>query len=143
MFARKLITLSVGLLVVGAVTGSVRTDLSPCLPTSSGGAEILDHYQWVDTTTDKGHITWRQSIGLSAIPVSQIVLVSDTTVCRRAVTAYNSILAGDLLPPSSAVNVLKYGSTRYVISDPSHRVGEWISEPVVDTAFAEIATAGR
>jgi hypothetical protein len=131
-------------LVLGvAATNAGPTDPSPCLPPSAGGSTMLSVYQWTDTTTDAGNIAWRQSLGLTSIAVTQITLVSDTTTCRRGVIAYNSILAADQLPASVAVNLIRYGSTRYIISDPVHVVGEWIHEAVVDTAFHRIAVAGR
>jgi hypothetical protein len=104
---------------------------------------MLSVYQWTDTTTDAGNIAWRQSLGLPSIAVAQITLVSDTATCRRGVIAYNSILTADKLSASTAVNLIRYGSTRYVISNPNHVVGEWVHEAVVDTAFHRIAVAGR
>lgn len=104
---------------------------------------MLDMYQFADTTTDVSMKIWRQSVGLSVVPVSQIMLVSDTTVCRRAVTAYNARLTADSLPQSTTVNVIGYGATRYIIGDPTHIVGEWRHELVVDSAFSRIAVAAR
>jgi hypothetical protein len=104
---------------------------------------MLFDYQFVDTTTDQSQITWRQAVGLPTVAVPQITLVTDTSLCRRGVTAFNSILAGDSLPASSAVNLLRYGSTRYVIGDPAHVVGEWAHEAVVDTSFTKVKIAAR
>jgi len=104
---------------------------------------MLEMYQFADTTTDVGMKIWRQSIGLPVVAVSQVVLVSDTTVCRRAVTAYNTRLTVDSLPQSVAVNLVRYGATRYVIGDPSHVVRGWRHELVVDSAFSRIAVAAR
>jgi len=142
-FIGKAIALSVAAWIGAWASMGSRADTSPCLPPSDASAGMLARYQFVDSATDKLQIAWRQSIGLSSIPVSQIILVNDTTVCRRAVTAYNSILADDRLPASSSVNVIRYGSTRYIIGDPAHIVGEWKHETIVDTSFVEIATAGR
>jgi len=139
----KGLALSVAILIANANRTHSLLDASPCLPSSSGGAGMLARYQWVDTTTATLQIAWRQSLGLPSISVSQLTLVNDTTVCRRAVTAYNSILSDDLLPASPSVNVIRYGSTRYIIGDPAHVIGEWKHETVVDTSFVEIATAGR
>jgi hypothetical protein len=139
----KGVGLSVLAWIAAASLGAKPTDTSPCFPASDASAGMLARYQFVDTATDKLQTAWRQSLGLPVIAVSQITLVSDSTVCRRGVTAFNSILADDSLAPSVSVNVVRYGSTRYIIGDPAHVVGEWKHEPVVDTAFVEIATAGR
>lgn len=52
---------------------------------------MLESYQFADTTTDVGMKIWRQSIRLPVIPVSQITIVTDTTVCRRALNAFRKI----------------------------------------------------
>jgi hypothetical protein len=115
---------------------------SPCLPPSAASANMLDTYQWADTTTDDGISAWRRSNGLPSISVSQISMVSDTTICRRAVVAFNTILKDKhTLTPS--VNLIKYGTTRYIIGDPSYTVGEWTYEVVADTSFHKVAIAGR
>jgi hypothetical protein len=62
------------------------------------------------------------------LAASQITLVDDTTVCRRAVTAYNSILTNDRLAASTSENVIRYRSTRYINGDPMHIVGKWKHE---------------
>ena len=142
-FIEKAVALSVAAWIGAWAGRGSRADTSPCLSPSDFSTRMLAQYQFVDSATDQGQITWRQSLGLPSIPVSQITLVNDTTVCRRAVIAFNSILADDRLPPSASVNVIRYGSTRYIIGDPAHVVGEWRHEPIVDTIFAEIATAGR
>lgn len=142
-FIAKGVALSVAALIAGWNNTRSSVVTSPCLPPTDASAGMLVRYQFVDTTTDKLQITWRQSLGLPAIAVSQITLVNDTTVCRRAVTAYNSILMDDRLAASTSVNLIRYGSTRYIIGDPMHIVGEWKHETVVDTSFVEIATAGR
>jgi hypothetical protein len=139
---------AVGICVIGAsalhwTNAQGVTDPSPCPALSGDASNMLESYRFADTTTDSGMQTWRLSIGLSVVPVSQIVAVSDTTVCRRALTAYNTLLVEDSLPASVAVDVVKYGTTRYIIADPAHLVGEWAHELVVDTAFTKIAVAAR
>src|SRR3954469_8122408 len=107
MLAFKLGVLSVSAVLLASTAASSRTDPSPCRLPDAASSDMLEHYRWIDTTTDKGHITWRQSIGLSSVAVTQIVLATDTVVCRRAVTAYNSILADDSMSASIAVDVVK------------------------------------
>ena len=104
---------------------------------------MLESYQFADTTTDVGMTIWRQSIRLPVIPVSQITIVTDTTVCRRALNAYNAIVTRGSLHAATTANVLQYGSTRYIAGDPSQTAGEWTHEAVVDSSFQKIAVAGR
>jgi hypothetical protein len=104
---------------------------------------MLEMYQFADTTTDVSLTIWRQSLGLPFVPVSQISIVSDTTVCRRGLNAYNAIVTRGSLHAATTANVVRYGSTRYIIGDPSQRIGEWMYEAVVDGSFQKIAVAGR
>jgi hypothetical protein len=135
--------LFVGLLAAATLPKSAPTDSPPCPSVNGGGTKMLDTYRYVDTTTDVSLRIWKQSINLPTVAVSQILLVSDTTVCRRAITAYNAQLAGDSLPASSSVNVLSYGAIRYIIADPSRISSGATRELVTDTAFVRLAVAGR
>ena len=104
---------------------------------------MLETYRFADTTTDVGMTIWRQGIGLPVVPVSQITIVTDAAVCRRGLLAYNAIVTRGSLHAATTVNVLRYGSTRYIVSDPSQTAGEWFHEAVVDRLFQKIAVAGR
>src|SRR5437868_4049718 len=86
----------------------------PCATPTDFSTTMLSDYQFADTSTVASTVAWRQTLGLPVVPVAQITLVSDTTLCRRGVTAFNTILAADSLPPSVAVNLIRYGSTRYI-----------------------------
>jgi hypothetical protein len=104
---------------------------------------MLLHYRFTDTTSNpriSGERTW---LNLPIVPVAQIMAVDDTVLCRRAVTAYNYIFAADSLPATIAVYLLKYGSERYIIGDPSHNNGEYRMEAIVDPSFAKLAITGR
>lgn len=122
---------------------SPQVDSSPCLPASDYRTNMLLHYQFVDTTTNPRTSSRRTLLNLPAVPVAQVIAVDDSLLCRRAVTAYNFITAVDSLPPTTAVNLIKYGSTRYIIGDPSHTAGEYRLEAIVDSSFSEVLTVGR
>ena len=131
------------LLIATASSPSKSTNPPPCPSEQGGGAQIRALYQFADTTSDDGLQTWRQSVGLPVVAVSQITLVSDTTVCRRALDAYNVLLRADSLPVSSTVNVISYGTTRYIVGDPLHVSHGWANELIADTAFAKLAIVAR
>ena len=131
------------LVTIGTSDGKASTDPPPCPAATGGAGGMLESYQFADTTTDVSMKIWRQSLGLPVIPVSEIGMVNDMTVCKRALNAYNAIVARGSLHAATTVNVLRYGSTRYIVSDPSQTVGEWIHEAVVDSSFQKIAVAGR
>ena len=105
---------------------------------------MLRVYQFTDTTHDANHIAWRNSMSLPSIPVAQVTLVTDTVVCRRAVNAFNTIFAASQLPAFTAVNTIRFGSTRYVLGNESGPTsGEWRYEAIVDTSFVKVSIAGR
>jgi hypothetical protein len=106
---------------------------------------MLRVYQWTDTTSDGGHIAWRESLTLPQIPVGQISLVNDQAICYRALLAFNQLFADDKrFHPVEAVSVIRYGSTRFIVGHPRGPYGgEWRYEPVFDSSFRKVAIAGR
>jgi hypothetical protein len=138
----KVVSASVLLASVGLSHNRATVDPSPCLPPTSGANSMLGVYQFTDTTKDAANVAWRDRLSLPAVLLDQISIVSDTTVCRRAVEAFNTLLA-DKQASTLSVSVIKYGITRYVIGDPTYTVGEWTYELVTDSAFHKVAIAGR
>lgn len=112
---------------------------APCAPNDENAADILEDHRWSDTTTDTATISWRQRTSLPTVPVGQIVLVSDTAICRRALNKYNNVMAdsGDTRLSVEAT-VVKWGATRYAISDTAHRSGEWTMELFTDSSFTQV-----
>jgi len=135
------ILLFVGLLVFGSVAAAGASS-SPCRGTGSG-ARMLSTYRWTAILSDSSANDYRASVGLFAVDSSQVLLVSDTTVCRAALKAYNAALSTDSVQ-SVAVDVIKYGTTRYIVAD-SARIGrsEWTPAVVFSTAFQVIAQVGQ
>jgi hypothetical protein len=118
---------------------------SACLPPSADASEMLDTYQWTDTTSDEENIEWREGLALPRIPVGEISLVHDEVICRRALLAFNQLFAHEkTFRAVEAVNVIRYGSTRFIVEHPNGPMGgEWRSEPVFDSSFRKVAIAGR
>jgi hypothetical protein len=135
------------LMIVAAVgVGSANTDNPPpCSEPDDSAIDILEDYRWTDTTTDTATVSWRQRASLPTVAVSQIVLVADTAVCRRAVNAYNTILANQRNDPrvSLQATVVKWGTTRYAISDSTHNQGEWTLHVVTDSSFTQTLAITR
>ena len=131
----------VGLLVFGSVAAT-GTSTSPCRNTESG-TRMLSTYRWTAILSDSSANNYRASMGLFAVDSSQVLLVSDTTVCRTALNAYNAALSPDSVQ-SVAIDVIKYGTTRYIVAD-SARAGrsEWTPTVVFSTAFQVIAKIGQ
>jgi hypothetical protein len=106
---------------------------------------MLQVYRYTDTTTDGGHIAWRESLTLPKIPVDQISLVNEQAICYRALLAFNQLFVrAKNFHPMEAVSVIRYGSTRFIVGHPRGPMGgEWIYEPVFDSLFRKVAIAGR
>jgi hypothetical protein len=88
---------------------------------------------------------WRTSLGLARVPVSDISLVNDENICRRALDAFHTEFSdqkeGRII---NAVYVIRYGSDRFVIGNPhGPHGGEWRIELIADGAYRTIALAGR
>lgn len=109
---------------------------SPCRNTDSG-SRMLGMYRWTAILSDSSANTYRQSLGLFAVDSNQVTLVSDTTVCRTALTAYNSALSPDSLQ-SEAVDVVKYGTTRYIVADSARARSEWTPAVVFNATFSQV-----
>jgi hypothetical protein len=134
----RLVLLALTVVSVMAALPS-REDVSVCVAPDEFTSDLIDGYRWADTTSDTATISWRQRVSLPTVAYTQIVLVSDTTVCRRAVNKYNAVLAdsGDTRTSASAA-VVKWGPTRYAVSDSARTVGEWIFEVIVDSSFTQV-----
>ena len=74
--------------------------------------------------------------GITRVLTSQIRIVSDTTICRRAAQAYSaSIVAAD---SNRLVDVVKAG-LRYVVIDPAFTTdsSEWKTAITFDSSFTK------
>lgn len=64
----------------------------------------------------------RDSLRLPAVPASQVTIVTTTTTCKKANTAYQSQLAGAGTGFSNQLYVLQIGTT-YAVLDPAFYIG--------------------
>jgi hypothetical protein len=134
------------LILTGVTTLGNHTDAPPaCAAIDETSTDILEDYRWTDTTTDTATVSWRQRSSLPTVAATQIVLVANTTVCRRAVNAYNSILAAQLGDNRQSVSatVIKWGNTRYAVADTLHNAGEWTLHLVTDSSFTQSLSIQR
>lgn len=91
-----------------------------------------------DTATTSEAAEWRQAMHLPAVAPSQIGLASDSTVCSRALSAFN---AATQYPTGPATNLyLVAVGNAYVASNPHFPSGEWTQRIVLDSAFNVLAS---
>jgi hypothetical protein len=81
----------------------------------------------------------RQAYQLPKATSSQIRVVKTKSVCRQAAQAYNKAVRGASAPQvSRSVAVIKVGSTRYLVTDPAEREGEFGVTVIFDASFAPL-----
>jgi hypothetical protein len=127
----------VGLVGLASVAAHGTAITDPPCRNGGSGARMLSMYRWTAILSDSSANNYRQGLGLSALDSNQVTLVSDTTTCRSAVNAYNNALAPDSLQ-STAVDVVKYGTTRYIVADSSRARSEWTPAVVFNATFTQV-----
>ena len=75
------------------------------------------------------------SRGVARVPTTQIHIVSDTTTCRRAADAYSAAIH---VPSGNRTVYAVRAGIRYVVIDPSYKVGEWKLAITFDSSFTEV-----
>ena len=115
----------------------------PCLTDPGREGDLLFHVRELvseERTLPLAHET-RLGDSLPLMPPSQVTVVADVAVCRRAIEAVNA--AHDVPDPAAApyvttqVLVLRAGSV-YVVADPDRKAGEWIPAYVFDRKFTRL-----
>ena len=86
------------------------------------------------SSTDTSMVGFRARTGLPTLASNQVILVSDTTVCRAASTAFDAQLL--VKHPANPVVVLQLGTKRMVIKDVG-MPGGWLNM-LFDSTFATL-----
>lgn len=85
-----------------------------CVTSTNHYAPIYrDGYGSMVSRTDQASAKNRSYLGLPNIANTQVTIASDTTICRMASAAYDSVVS--FPAPSEAPLVLKIGTTQYVV----------------------------
>jgi hypothetical protein len=107
---------------------------SPCLASDMHSEATIDRLRRIATDADSESVQLRASLKLPSVPAASVVLVSDSTLCRRAVEAYDSLAVAPAA--GRRVYVIQYGSL-YAVRDPDPKanVGEWSPIVFFDDAF--------
>lgn len=110
---------------------------NPCVDPSSQRAQDLRHIVGVMVSqSDTIAANERTRFSLPLLAESQVTIVSDTTVCRAASTAYDA--KASTTPINKPVVVLSLGSQRLVIKD--YRFGEWLLAILFNSNFTTMIT---
>jgi hypothetical protein len=93
-----------------------QTMMAPaCHPSDTVGLELRRFYRALVTATDTNLIRERITVDLPSVSSSAVDLVSDSTTCARALTAFQ-LATGDTATQRQ-VYVIGVGPTRYVVTD--------------------------
>jgi hypothetical protein len=122
-------------LAIGALSSSTRRrDESLCKPSSGTATRMVARLQAMATSTAPAVTALRDSAKLPAIASTDVVLLADTTVCRRTSEVFRHVRFGADTGVLESVHVIRYGTTRYVASN-LRPIGEWVNWTVLDTSF--------
>lgn len=96
-----------------------------CLPDTATDAQVLfDAVVSIVTGTTAQADSTRAAYNLPAVTASKVSIVTTSSLCAAAGAAYHTAVAAPGTPPvSRTLVVIKIGTTRYVVSDPTETGG--------------------
>jgi hypothetical protein len=110
-----------------------------CAASNSESAVGLKDYALRLTGGDPSLDKKRQSYQLPKVSSSQVQVVKTKSICQQAAQAYNKAVRGNSAPQvSRTVAVIKIGSTRYLVTDPAEREGEFGVTVIFDASFTPL-----
>jgi hypothetical protein len=128
-------------LLISGVSSAARAQSYTCLPDTAMDARIM--YNTVVrlvTGTDSATVRTRNALQLPAVAASKVSVVTTGSACAKAGDAYHTAVTPAGTPPvSRTLVVIKVGSNRYVVKDPSHRVGEFRNNIIFDATWTFLA----
>lgn len=116
------------------------TEVSPpfsegCLPPGRIATDISAELISLMSRSDDLANKILASRGVLRVPTTQIAVVSDTTLCRRAANAYSSV---EQLPATNRLVYTIRAGIRYLVLDPSVTAGEWKRGVTFDSSFTQV-----
>ena len=75
------------------------------------------------------------SRAVTRVPTTEIAIVTDTITCRRAADAYSAAIQ---IPSSNRTVYTVRAGIRYVVIDPSYKLGEWKLAITFDSSFTDV-----
>jgi hypothetical protein len=109
--------------------------VSPCLTDVDQGGRAASHIKQLVLRRDS---TYLAKLGLLPAEPSDVALVTDSTTCGAALSAYNAHMSTKTGQPVAAVFVVKAGTNRFAVLNPSVAVGEFIYCVIVDSTWTFI-----
>jgi hypothetical protein len=113
---------------------------SLCRPMESVSHQMKDFVAKLIVSTDPSVVAMRDSVSLPKGVASDVVVVSDTTVCSAAAGAYARTGPATRFRVVYPVWVMKVGPKRYVVFNPDKAPGNLLDLVVFDDKFRYKAT---
>lgn len=126
---------------VCAAAPTAGTAQATCRPIEGKVDAVRQQIVNLVTATDARTMALRDSLQLPSAQASEVVVITDTTICQSAATAIARTTSSDPNPTIYPVWVLKIASSRYVVFAPEYDLsGEFSDYVIFDDSFAYLST---
>jgi hypothetical protein len=124
-----------------AVVPTAATGQATCRPIEGKVDAVRQQMVKLVTATDARTMALRDSLQLPSAQASDVVVVTDSTICHSAATAIAHTTSSDPTPTIYPAWVLKIGTSRYVVFAPEYDLsGEFSDYVIFDDRFAYLST---
>jgi hypothetical protein len=106
---------------------------SSCLPQDDNTTALVDFAKNLITANSAYYAQLRNEYGLAGLTASDITVVTDTRICKKAVDALN--LEKQTPNPGLRVYVVRAGNKRYFVWDLGQDAGEMSPKWLFDSSF--------
>jgi hypothetical protein len=103
---------------------------SDCLTDVGRGGQVTSRIQHLMLRRDS---TYLAKLGLLPADTSDVALVTDGATCDAALSAYNAFMSTQAEPAVAAVFVVKAGSDRFLVLNPSVAAGAYTYYVIFDS----------
>jgi len=107
-----------------------------CLDADHFSADLLAYATVLAASSESVYVETRELYAILPVDMMDVERVERAETCKRAGREYHQTLK--LRGEAPAVHVIRIG-TRYIVMNPSQRVGEFIPFVVFDERFNELA----
>ncbi len=109
---------------------------SQCRDADSASANLISYVTDLINTTNVQLAALRDSLGLTGVSPSSLVLVTDKTTCANTAAALDKL--ANVQNSGRTAYVVQAGTSRYVVEDPNGTAGEHLMAWVYDSRFKRV-----
>ena len=123
-----------GLLIGVIAISAIGAQEPACQPASPTRSTMIQHFRRIVTAQGADADAYRLQIDVPQLDDSSVVPVTDSTTCAKLSEAQAQLFGTTM----RAVTAIRLGSTRFVVFDQGHSVGEWESVSIFNSAFQHV-----